>query len=598
VAPPTWRDPWAWASGLAVAFLLWHARGAPLGEPVLDDLLHLRERLLGRFSLLDGAGVPYYWRPLGRQLYFAAMRPLMFDHLNVVVAIHVVVLAAAAVLIYRALRLSWPGPLAALAASFPLLHESTTMLLSWPSNFQDLGAIFFGAIAIHESAHRRLVPSMIALLAALTCKEIAVTTALLLPFVPARTPRSWRERARWGIAAAIVVGAWGATYFYAIRFAGVLMPRDAPGSERTFSVPWLVRYVWVLRRSLSNVMNLTAPPPWSTWGAVALVAIGTATLLVLAVRRAARTRLARLGPWIALGLVGCFVASATLPDIYPGWAPYRSVPASVGLGIAVAGVTGAAHPALPVAILLVRLVLLEATPGASPVISAVPPPTDVVVNFETLTRLQLANRATRETLTRRFPSLPRGSRVAPHYMPRLTDYAMKGDASILSWYRDTTLHWMPFSDFSADTTLAPVTIVEYQPGMRPPVAIVEPAAMRALLGASDAIARTDIAAALEMLDRAERLQSDPSARVFLGTVTSKRALCLAGSSRAEEAEREAVRAVALWPENPEPRYVIAASLIARGRLAEAEAELDTLLARNPGDPGALRLLERARAPSR
>ena len=107
-APPG-AIPGLWASGLAVAFLLWHARGAPLGEPVLDDLLHLRERLLGRFSLLDGAGVPYYWRPLGRQLYFAAMRPLMFDHLNVVVAIHVVVLAAAAVLIYRALRLSWRG---------------------------------------------------------------------------------------------------------------------------------------------------------------------------------------------------------------------------------------------------------------------------------------------------------------------------------------------------------------------------------------------------------------------------------------------------------------------------------------------------------
>ena len=118
------------------------------------------------------------------------------------------------------------------------------MLLSWPSNFQDLGAIFFGAIAIHESAHRRLVPSMIALLAALTCKEIAVTTALLLPFVPARTPRSGASARAGASRRAIVVGAWDATYSYAIRFAGVLMPRDAPGSERTFSVPWLVRYVW------------------------------------------------------------------------------------------------------------------------------------------------------------------------------------------------------------------------------------------------------------------------------------------------------------------------------------------------------------------
>jgi len=68
-------------------------------------------------------------------------------------------------LVYRALRVAWPGPLAAAAASFPLLAESTRTIAGWPTQFVDLGLYLFSALALHEASRRRLPTTLAALLA-------------------------------------------------------------------------------------------------------------------------------------------------------------------------------------------------------------------------------------------------------------------------------------------------------------------------------------------------------------------------------------------------------------------------------------------------
>src|SRR5438067_6563425 len=129
------RDPWQCVPFLAVLPLLLHARGAPLGEPFADDFFFLRRIVIRSphpifarvTAWLDGGGSPVFWRPLGRQAYFAAFGPWMVAHPVVIVALHVALLAASGWLLHRTLRPHSSGAVAATAASFPLLVESGRM---------------------------------------------------------------------------------------------------------------------------------------------------------------------------------------------------------------------------------------------------------------------------------------------------------------------------------------------------------------------------------------------------------------------------------------------------------------------------------------
>src|SRR5689334_18944870 len=108
--PALLRDPWALAVALAVLPALIAARGGWLGEPVADDFGFLHHALLaGPIDWLGGGGSPLYWRPLSRQLYFRLLGPLMLAHPLLVALLHALGLAAAGVLIHRALRPAWPA---------------------------------------------------------------------------------------------------------------------------------------------------------------------------------------------------------------------------------------------------------------------------------------------------------------------------------------------------------------------------------------------------------------------------------------------------------------------------------------------------------
>jgi hypothetical protein len=392
-----------------------------------------------------------------------------------------------------------------------------------------------------------------------------------------------------------VVAVWGATYWAVCRHSGILLPHDLPSLAATFRVPWAKRYLWVVVNVARDAFNLpSAAAPWRTIGTVCLGGVAAGAVAAFARSARARARLGAAWPWSAWGVAWFLGAAATLPDLYPGWAPYRGIFAAVGLGVAVTALLGAAHPALLAVVVGIRLVTLGAYPGPPAVITVAPTDSGVVLDFAMLSRLELTLRETRTVLTAGFPTLPSGARVCRHYLPRLADYAFVGDKALQVWYRDTTLRWVSFSEFRDHPDAAVATIVEYQLGMRPQAALVNPAALRALLVADTTIRRGAVLDALPQLAAAERLQPDPGARVFLSTVAGRRSVCQAAMGRLEDAEREASRALALWADNQDAGHVLPLLLAQRGRLDEAEARLDTLLARHPDDRDALELRARVR----
>ena len=628
-----WRDPWAWASLIGVLPLLLHSGGAHLGEPVAEDFDFLHRALLeGGGTLLDGGGSSAFWRPLAHQIYYQTLGPLCLSHPRALASVHAVLLALAALMLYRVLRRSWPGYAAAAAATFPLLSESTRTLISWPSHFVDLGLFLFSVLALHEATHRRLMTALLALLAALLCKELAVVTAALLPWMPALDPLERKTRWRWVLATSALVMVWAMAYVLIRRHFGLALPHDLETELTGSSISLLGRFSWAAWNSVRAIFSLKLiPGRWDVPIGTAAMALGLVAILWLLARTLGRAssrggpessrgrvpaidrarpgaghgsdaRLAGAGRWAAWGAILFLGASATLIAIFPIWAPNRSQFGSVGLGIALVAALGSAHPSLVAALVGLRLVAFALAPGPAMSVSATPPETGAFMDFERLTRLQRLMAETREVLTVRFPELPSGAGVVQHHLPLMTEYAFGGQRALHVWYRDTTLRWIRFEHLAARPELPVTTIVEFQPAEgareRRQIVLVEPAAMRRLLEATRYLDTSNCPRALAALDAADTLQPDQGARVFLSVVAAKRSLCLPDMGQNERAVEEARRSLALWSENDEGRFTLAEVWLAAGRLEEAQAQVDTLLARNPGNPGALDLGRRLQAARR
>jgi len=579
----------AWAALVALAVLVPFVRslGAPLGVPAADDFDFLRHALAGA-SWLDGGGGHFYWRPLARQAYFGLAGPLMLGAPFAIAVLHAALLALAGVLVFRTLLRGLPAPAAAAAASFALLSEPVRMLIAWPSSMQDLGSILFAVLAVHESSRGRTWTALAALAAGLLCKEQAIVAA---PFVVLVTPR---RRLPVAIAAVALVAAWGLAYRGVVVHAGLALGRDEVADPALRAVAWPDRVLWALGRMLRDAWAPTALPsalrPWA-WGGAAL--LGVAAIVVVNGSSAARARLRALRVPLVLGLAWWVAAAIPLAEVHPGWWPYRGVFAAVGLGVACTALAWAAHPALAVALVVVRVATVLACPG--------PPPGIVFASalggefdFPKLVQLQRLASETRRTLRAAEPTLPHGANVGLHHLPRGSTYAYAGDKALQVWYADTTLHWITYDALSRAPDTPVATIVEYQPHVEPHLARVAPAAMRALLASSEAQRVNDCATAMPALARAESLQTDSAARVFLATVAAKRSLCLFDAGDAAGAEYEAARGLDLWPDNPDSRYILARLRMAEGHLDEAERLLVTHLAAYPEDSGAQAALEAVR----
>jgi len=604
-SPPFARDPWAWATLLAVLVLAARMAGGPSGEPVAEDFDFLRRALLqGMGSLLDGGGSQSFWRPIPHQLYYALLGRAILAAPGAVAALHLALLALGAWRLSRTLRPHWSGPLACMAATFPLLGESVRTIASWPTQFVDLGLFVASAAAVHEFARRRLATGLTALAAALLCKEVAVATAVLLPFVPG-SARNARERARLALGVLAVVAVWGAATLAVRHAAGLTIPTRVLTEAQGFSAPHVspfTRAAWATWGSLRAAWSLPFEPSRNdAVVAVALAALVIAAALRLVRDRDARARLRRSGPWVLWGSAWFTFATASLTPIFPSWQPNRHQHGSVGLGIASTAVLGAAHPALAATQVAVRLVQLARAPGPTGRVEEAVPESGAWMDYARLTRLQRFMRATRGALTEAFPTLPRGAVIAQQNLPLGVEYAFGGDHALQVWYRDSTLHWIRFESFVSDPA-APVTaIVQAEPGHEPPVAIVHPEAMRALFRGQSLVREGRYAELLTELDHADSLQRDTCAVSYRLVSGALRAHALTATGHPAPAESVATRLVALEPGAALPRQVLVESLIAGGRLDAAQAQLFVLRDRWPADSVVARLtreLEARRASSR
>jgi hypothetical protein len=459
----------------------------------------------------------------------------------------------------------------------------------------DLGALLFAALALHEAAHRRLATTLVALLGSLLCKEVGVLAALAVPLFPSWEAGHRRERITWLAATAALVGGWGLAYLVVQRHAHLVFPHQAVTDSEVLAAPLSLKLAWALVNGGRAAFSLAADAgPWDAWIEVGLAAFLGVAIWRVATDRVSRSRLTSALPWTAWGFGWFVLGTAPLAEVFPAWAPYRSAFGSIGLGAALVSLIGPVGSWPLAAMVGLRLVSFSLSPGPPRLVTAAPIESGAAFDFPKLARLEKFVRETRTLLQRQYPHLPKGALVGHHHLPLMTGYAFSGDKALQVWYRDTTLRWVSFEDFSPHLDLPLLTVVEYQPHREPQLALVESGAMRAVLVAMQLSKEAKWGAAMTELARADSLQRDPNAAVFLATVAAKRAIVLSMLGDSLGAEREALRGYALWPDNPDSRYVIAKRRFAQGRLEEAEALLDTVLARDPGDRGAAALLAQVR----
>src|SRR5262249_10292050 len=149
---------------------------------------------------------------------------------------------------YDIARRRLPGPAAAAIASFALQLEATRALVLVPVHIVDLGLVVGSVIAWWCADRGQRVLALLALLAALLCKETAVATALVLPW-PAGVPDGG-SRGGWLVATGAVTAAWAVAYVLVRRHLALALPH---GLEAKLSPTLLfepLRYLWALVGSL------------------------------------------------------------------------------------------------------------------------------------------------------------------------------------------------------------------------------------------------------------------------------------------------------------------------------------------------------------
>jgi hypothetical protein len=588
-APPLWRDPWALATAIGVVPLLVRCAGAPLGEPVAEDFDFLRRSLFsGVGSLLDGGGSSAFWRPLAHQVYYAALGPLIVTQPLAVAMLHLLLLLAGSLLVYRALRPHLGGAAACIAASFPMLSESTRTLVSWPSQFVDVGLYFFTAVSLHETARRRLPSALAATLLGLFCKELAVIPALLLPWFPDARPRA--ERRRWAIAFGALVVVWAAAYLAVRRVAGLHLPHGLEENASLLHTPLAQRLAWAVGGTLRALASLPlARIPEDAIAIALAVGLGVALGAGLATSPKVRARLRERRAWIAWGAAWFTAGALALASIFPLWQPNRAQFASTGAGIAVATALEAAHPALAVVLVVGRGALLFLAPPAASAITEEAPDAGAFMDFARLTRLQRFMSLTRHALQVQYPHAAPHAHVMEMNLPRGLMYALGGDRAVQVWYRDTTLTMVNYARLNQDTTLAMLAGVQFQPAIEPAVVLLSPEEMRAQDRAYRRISSGAWEASVEPLARADSLAADPRYVVFHADNAGYRAFALLQLHHYDEAETEARRSLALVRTERNGLLVMSSVLAIKNRWDEALENVEHLLRLDPANASAQRL---------
>src|SRR5947208_1096635 len=127
----------------------------------------------------------------------------------------------------------------ALAAVLLVFVRSLGAPLGEPvaDDFDDLGLILFSVVAWRLADAGRLAPALLALLAALLCKETAVATGLMLPWLAHIPPGG--SRRRWMVWSGVVTAAWAVAYLLVRQNLALVLPHglEAQLSPHLFLEP-------------------------------------------------------------------------------------------------------------------------------------------------------------------------------------------------------------------------------------------------------------------------------------------------------------------------------------------------------------------------
>lgn len=429
---------WPIVGLLALAVLLWACRGARLGTPVVDDYSFL-DRLAFQNPLdpFDSMGASYYWRPLGRQLYFSLVGPWLIAAPWGAAAIHAVLLLALFAVTYLCARRGFSPAVAAAIAAFPLLSESARVLLGWPSASQHLIAMVAVTVAIHETLAWRPWTAAVAALAGLLSHDAAVVVLPTLPAIAWVRSHDWKRTLPWLGVAVALVAVWGAGYAIALSH-GVALPPKTQGAFPLGDFPG------VLAKGLVAQLNLEDLPDDRRAFFGTLYVIVFATVAALLFGAEARRRLKAARRAIEGGLWWFVIASAPLTLVLPDWNAWRGSVPALGLGLALVGIAGIASPWLAGAVIALKLATLGLAMPAPAMVASDAPPTASHMSFVRLARLQIVVEAGRLALTQRYPTLPRGADVRFWSLPRMAEVGFQGPRAARVWYRDSTLNWGKF----------------------------------------------------------------------------------------------------------------------------------------------------------
>lgn len=558
----------------ALLVLLWTCRRAPLGVPAADDYDYLYALRFQPFDFFGPLGSLSYWRPLGRQLYYAALGPAFFTAPWIVTAVHACLLFALFVLLFRIGRRVFPASVAAAAATFPLLAEPMRTLFVWPTGGEYLMAMLASALAVHEALSRRWWTASIAALAALLCHEASVLVLPAVLFI------AWRRRSLRGGALGMgaVAALWLTGRVIARGHGAGWLDRGAAGGSPFLK--WLEAVFRVLMSQL-NLEELGSAHVLVAAG-YALIAIVAAVLFVRAHRprpKSATPAILGAAVWLGLGALPlAFLAQ---------WNSWRSPFPALWLGVVVIGFPGLARPWLAYAALGLRTLALILAPTAATLVTLEPPPSASGMSYVRVARLQRTAERTRAALLGHDPTLPPGATIAYWSRLAVTEIALVPPKAPRVWYGDSTITWRWLwrpggLDARNDVVLS------FDPNVSQPAVVLEPHTLDLARDAVHATERGQARAADSLLAAAAQTQSaHPSGQLALWVVRNRaRVAYQAGAF--EQAER--MNQASFEMIGPSAEYFGMAALIElrKGQLVQARELMHKGLALEAGNPLALR----------
>ncbi len=568
----------------ALAALIWASRGAPLGVPAADDYDYLHAlRLEQPLDPLGPMGSLWYWRPLSRQLYYAALDGAFFTHPALVAALHVVLLAAFFGLAYRTARRAFDPWGAATIAAFPLLAEPTRALLSWPTGAQPLLAMTLVALALHEATAKRAWTAALALLGALLCHEQAL---LAVPVVPLAFHLATRDRAQatrmlaltLGVAAVYTIGRVSAFGH------GAGLPDRGTLAEAALAAPALG---WNSLQAQLDLATLErAPARWI--GILQVLLVGAALGLVLK-QRDVRARMRSRALALSLGAAWFMVGTLPLAFAAGLWTPRHTSLPSLGLGLLFGGALACAAPALALAFTGVRLVALLLAPTAPSTVPADLTAQTTPMSFLYLARLQRTADSARRALTRAHPNLPPGTTVRYWSLPRETRIAFADSKAVQAWYRDSTLTWEFWDRYEPGKDRSGDPILGFNLNVADPAVVMRPGAVMRYQDALSEWTTGNLAPAEQAFLDAVRLQQPPVGNF---TCESVRLLARIDYARGLHARADSLNRIDFELSGRTPSFFGMEALIAlaAGDSARAERAARECLALRPNDEEGLEVM--------